>query len=98
MFPKLRAALPWDIPSPRFSSMDDRNARGSAVVARFMDGRVVKGITHDFAPEKLVFHLSVWGDSTGRALTVPIGALKALFFVKSFEGDPKRVDDDDIHN
>ncbi len=78
--------------------MNDKNAKGSAVVARFNDGRIVKGMTHDFAPQKLIFHLSVSGDASGRALTVPVGALKALFFVKSFEGDPKRVEDDDIRN
>jgi hypothetical protein len=62
------------------------------VVARFADGRTVKGTTVDFFPAKDVFHVI---DSTA-----PLGAppleinkedLKALFFVKDLAGDPQRV-------
>ena len=74
----------------------DIDTTGSSVVARFLDGRVLKGTTHDFAPHKPIFHLAVWGEPNGRAITVPIGALKALFFVRSYEGDAKRVDDNDL--
>ena len=76
--------------------MDNVKTSGSSVVARFVDGRVLKGTTHDFAAQKPIFHLSIWGDPTARAIPIPIGALKALFFVRSFEGDPKHVDDLDI--
>lgn len=76
--------------------MDNVKPSGSSVVARFVDGRVLKGTTHDFAAQKPIFHLSVWGDPAARAMAIPIGALKALFFVRSFEGDPKHVDDRDI--
>jgi len=69
---------------------------GSAVVARFVDGRVLKGTTQDFAPHKPVFHLAVWDDPTARALAVPVGALKALFFVHTYEGNPKHVEDRDF--
>lgn len=71
---------------------------GSLVVARFVDGRVLKGTTHDFAPHKPIFHLAVWDDPTARALTVPVGALKALFFVRTYEGDPKHVENGDLGN
>ena len=71
---------------------------GSSVVARFLDGRVLKGTTHDFAPHKPIFHLAVWGEPSAKAITVPLGALKALFFVRSYEGDAKRVDDLDLAN
>ena len=64
------------------------------VVARFTDGRVLKGTTQDFAPNEPKFHLVPDGDDASKALEIPLGALKALFFVKSWEGDPKRVDDD----
>jgi hypothetical protein len=74
----------------------DPVASGSSVVARFLDGRVLKGTTHDFAPHKPIFHLSIWGQPNARSITVPIGALKALFFVKSYEGDAKRIDDNDV--
>ena len=78
--------------------MDYAKTSGSSVVARFVDGRVLKGTTHDFAAQKPIFHLAVWGDPNARAMAIPIGALKALFFVRSFEGDPKHVDDRDIDN
>ena len=64
---------------------------GRRAVARFLDGRVHKGITHDFAPTKTKFHLAPRGG--GKPVEVEIASLKALFFVHSWEGDAKRVDD-----
>ena len=78
--------------------MDAAFTNGSAVVARFLDGRVLKGATHDFAPHKSLFHLSVWGDPGARSLAVPVGALKALFFVRTYEGNPKHIEDRDLAN
>jgi len=75
--------------------MDKANS-GSAVVARFVDGRVLKGTTHDFAPQKPVFHLTAWDAPTARALAIPVGALKALFFVRTYDGDPKHVEGADF--
>ena len=72
--------------------MENANLSGSAVVARFTDGRVIKGTTHDFAPHKTSFHLCVVDDPAAKALVVPFGGLKALFFVRTFEGNPKYVD------
>ena len=37
-------------------------ATGSLVVARFLDGRTVKGTTQDFAPAKERFHIFPNGD------------------------------------
>ena len=55
------------------------------VVARFRDGKIIKGFTQDFFPNKDVFHIS--GTERGKDLAeVLIPDLKALFFVKSFEG------------
>ena len=71
---------------------------GSSVVARFLDGRVLKGTTHDFAPQKPIFHLYLWGEQAAKAIAVPVGALKALFFVKSYDGDAEHVDDRDLAN
>jgi len=75
---------------------DMESSIGSAVVARFLDGRVLKGTTNDFAPHKPSFHLCVWGDASARGVTVPVGALKALFFVRSFKGDSAHVEDLDV--
>jgi hypothetical protein len=76
--------------------VDAMNASSSSVVARFLDGRVLKGTTHDFAPSKPAFHLHGVCDAAERGLVVPIGALKALFFVKTFEGDSKHVENLDV--
>ena len=43
-----------------------------------------------------LFCLCVWDDPAAKALVVPFGALKALFFVRTFEGDSKHVEDRDI--
>jgi len=61
------------------------------VVTRFIDGRIIKGVTHDFAANKEVFHLFEWGDESNEAISVPVGALKAIFFVKSYDGDKGHV-------
>lgn len=76
--------------------MSTMPASGSAVVARFTDGRVLKGTTHDFSPSKAVFHLHGVCDATARGLLVPLASLKALFFVKSYEGNAKHVENLDF--
>ena len=65
---------------------------GRRAVARFLDGRVLKGITHDFGPGKTKFHLAIQG-APGKPVEIDVSALKALFFVRSWTGDPRRVDD-----
>jgi len=67
------------------------------VVARFRDGKIVKGVTNDFFPNKDVFHIS--DTERGKNLTeVRVPDLKALFFVKSFEGkkDHRKYDHPDV--
>ena len=56
------------------------------VVVHFLDGHLVKGFTSDFFPNKPAFHVEPAdaGDST----EVQVDALKGVFFVKSFEGNP----------
>jgi hypothetical protein len=59
------------------------------VVARFNDGRVLKGSTRDFNPNRPRFHLVP--AEGGSPAQVRCAALKALFFVKTFEGDEHRT-------
>jgi hypothetical protein len=66
--------------------------KGRMVVARFLDGRLLKGTIHDFAPNKQEFHLYEGGNERSRAVAVPAESLKALFFVKSYEGNKDHVD------
>ena len=58
------------------------------VVVRFSDGRVLKGTTEDFFPNRPSFHLRPLGGS--EVLDIRCKELKAVFFVKDFAGDPKR--------
>ncbi|HJV21235.1 MAG TPA: hypothetical protein VJ570_01005 [Holophagaceae bacterium] len=58
------------------------------VVARFRDGRLVKGQTNDFLPNKDAFHLLPEEAAPGsKAMEVRVAELKALFFVKALKGD-----------
>jgi hypothetical protein len=61
------------------------------VVARFLDGHTLKGVTWDFVPNKDGFHLAHAGDET-KVTSVSVAELKAVFFVRSFEGDRTRKD------
>ena len=58
------------------------------VIARFADGHMVKGVTADFFPNKELFHVRVGDVPDGeKPLEINTADLKALFFVKDFEGD-----------
>lgn len=62
------------------------------IVARFQDGRIVKGTTADFFPNKDSFHvLSSDAPAGAKPEEVRTKDLKALFFVKDFRGNPKHV-------
>ena len=59
------------------------------VVMRYLDGRVVKGSTLDFSPNKPSFHLFPVGtEAPGTAIEVALHELKAVFFVRDFAGRP----------
>jgi hypothetical protein len=63
------------------------------VVMRYADGRIIKGYTSDFLPTKLLFHARpVESAPTDRGVEVSVKELKAIFFVKDFEGDPSHND------
>ncbi|MEW6600092.1 MAG: hypothetical protein AB1499_03900 [Nitrospirota bacterium] len=57
------------------------------VVARFKDGSLMKGTTGDFFPNKKEFHLTLLDK---QIITITVEDLKALFFVKDFEGNKDR--------
>ena len=60
------------------------------IVAHFQDGRLMKGLTNDFLPAKAAFHLSGEGQPAGtKPVEVRVAELKALFFVRTFEGNPE---------
>jgi hypothetical protein len=57
------------------------------VVIHYADGKVIKGFSGDFYPNKDRFHLFPATDPTGEAMEVLIKDLKAIFFVRDFIGD-----------
>lgn len=59
------------------------------VVARFLDGRVLKGTSLDVDPKRPQCHIRT---AEGAMVEVQMSELKALFFVRSLAGDPKRTD------
>ena len=56
------------------------------IVARFADGRMLKGTTQDFAPPKDTFHV-IGSEGGSRPVKVAVEDLKAVFFVKSLVGN-----------
>jgi hypothetical protein len=58
------------------------------VVARYRDGRTIKGTTYDFGPQKKGFHVVPLGEEGQKVSEVLFSDLKAAFFVKSLEGRP----------
>lgn len=63
------------------------------VVARFVDGRIIKGMTADFFPNKDRFHVITTASPEGaEPVEIMTNELKALFFVKDFEGNPDHVE------
>ncbi|MGH7359050.1 MAG: DUF6982 domain-containing protein [Candidatus Rokuibacteriota bacterium] len=58
------------------------------VVARYLDGRLVKGYTFDFGPAQPRFHVFAEPSATGPSTRILLLELKALFFVRDFAGDP----------
>jgi len=61
----------------------------SHAVVHFLDGKLLKGTTQDFFPNRPVFHLIPAGG--GQAIEVRCKLLKAVFFVKALEGNPRRT-------
>jgi hypothetical protein len=58
------------------------------IVLRYLDGRIVKGYTQDYTPSKTFFHLRT--DAPGgvdQTIDLRMEELKALFFVRSVEGN-----------
>ncbi len=66
-------------------------AERTKIVVHYMNGRVIKGYSYDFYPNKPHFHLlpPIAGFSfTDEAVEVMVEDLKAVFFVKDFAGNP----------
>ncbi len=54
------------------------------VVVRFVDGKILKGYLDNFSEE--ADQVSLREDDEGGSHVIPVESLKAIFFVRSFEG------------
>jgi hypothetical protein len=59
------------------------------IVVRFSDGRIKKGYSQDFFPNKPVFHLTISQSvESAEPEEIRLADLKAIFFVNAFDGNP----------
>ncbi len=58
------------------------------VVARYLDGRLVKGLTSNFHVNRSSFHLHPTEGCGGKPCVIYIRDLKAVFFVRDLAGNP----------
>jgi hypothetical protein len=66
------------------------NGDGEKIVARYRDGRMVKGYVRNFSIESETVVLN--DEKTLVEIRVPIEGLKAVYFVKTFQGASKYVE------
>ena len=57
------------------------------VVARYIDGRIIKGFSQDFFPNKDRFHVTPADNPSGETVEILLKQLKAVFFVRDFVGN-----------
>lgn len=60
------------------------------VVAHLKDGRIHKGITHDFDPGRTDFHL-LPAEGGGVPLRIAVEGMKALFYVRDYLGNSEFI-------
>ena len=63
------------------------------IVVHYLDGSLVKGTTNDFAQNRESFHVN---DQDGKMWMVNTAELKAIFFVKSCEGNQHHIERSDV--
>lgn len=63
------------------------------VVVHFLDGQIIKGHTYDFSHTRPTFHLRpAMAALNSHQIIINIAELKAVFFVKSFDGNKDYVE------
>jgi hypothetical protein len=62
------------------------------IVLRYLDGTVLRGFSNDFSAARTHFHLWSSAGTSSRPMIVPLSGLKAVFFVRDFDGDPEYVE------
>ena len=81
-----------ETPAPEAAAPELKGQADSAfqkIVVRQADGKILKGYTQDFHPSKPQFSLWPSINATPKERTVvPVRQLKAVFFVRDFNGNP----------
>ena len=63
--------------------------KSKKLVVRFINGDVLKGMSNDFSPNCLTFNLVT---RNGELVNIDTDQLKAVFFVKCYEGNRSHLD------
>lgn len=88
MLRRVRLALVGDRDGAETLTMGEQTA--AKIIARFIDGRVLKGHTRNFDPERAIFTLHLIGaPQDAEPMPIRLTDLKAVFFVKDFDGEPR---------
>jgi len=67
------------------------------IVIRYLDGRLEKGVTSDFFPNKEVFHVIPAASGAGaKSVEIRLADLKAVFFVRDYAGNSAYNDKKDF--
>ena len=65
----------------------------SKIVVRYQNGKILKGYTQNFFPNKPMFHINpLDATGSGHLVEVMVEELKAVFYVRDFTGNAKHVD------
>jgi uncharacterized protein DUF6982 len=87
-----RSIVPADSVS-RIAEPDPSDHSWNRVVVRYTDGQLLKGFTRDFHGSRHHFTLCPSIDATAyERIFVPLARLKAVFFVRAFDGNPDYVE------
>ena len=57
------------------------------IVVKYKDGKIVKGWSTDFGPNKEIFHLHPLEEYDKDVLEIEVDSLKAVFFVNDYIGN-----------
>ena len=62
------------------------------VAAHYSNGKIIKGYTIDFFPNKDRFHVTLVDKPSDRPIEVMVNQLKAVFVVRDLKGNPQYVE------
>jgi hypothetical protein len=88
--PALAAGAVEDAPAEPPAAITASDSALQKIVVRYSEGDILKGFTQDFHPTRAQF--SLWPSlhaKPAERIVVPIARLKAVFFVRDFNGNPE---------